>query len=211
MAGHSSQQMTRGRHVLTTLRAEVGTLAAVPRPDAALAEPVCLALVAEGPTHGWAIARLLAADGELGRIWALSRPLTYRALDGLVDADLVVRKGSEPGRGRERTILAVTAKGRRRNRAWLDEPVEHLRDVRTALLVKLELRRRAGLPLAPLLQAQQAAFAPIVERLAGREHEAGDLVSLWRRESADTVERFLAAALAEVAGREDDAASVRSP
>lgn len=174
----------------------------MPRSDAALAEPVCLALVAEGPTHGWAVARLLAPAGEIGRIWALSRPLTYRALDGLVDAGLVARKGSEPGQGRERTILAVTAKGRRRTRAWLDQPVEHLRDVRTALLVKLELRRRAGLPLAPLLEAQQQAFAPIVERLAdpGRGDDA-DLVGLWRRESVSTVDRFLAAALTDERSR----------
>jgi DNA-binding PadR family transcriptional regulator len=177
----------------------------VPRSDAALAEPVCLALVAEGPTHGWAVARLLAPDGEIGRIWALSRPLTYRAIDQLAEAGLVARKGSEPGRGRERTILAVTAKGRRRNRAWLDQPVEHLRDVRTGLLVKLELRRRAGLPLAPLLEAQQEVFAPIMRRLAGAARDDADLVALWRRESADTVQRFLAAALAEAA----DAASVR--
>ncbi len=184
----------------------------MPRSDAALAEPVCLALVAEGPTHGWAVARLLAPAGEIGRVWALSRPLTYRALDGLVDAGLVARKGSEPGQGRERTILAVTARGRRRNRAWLDEPVEHLRDVRTALLVKLELRRRAGLPLAPLLEAQQQAFAPIIERLgagpgaATTDDEPGaadqpDLVGLWRRESASTVDRFLAAALADERSR----------
>jgi DNA-binding PadR family transcriptional regulator len=173
------------------------TLGGVPRPDAALAEPVCLALVAsEGPTHGWALAALLAPDGEVGRIWSLSRPLTYRALDQLLDAGLVARKGSEPGRGRERTIVAATPAGRRRNRRWLDQPVAHLRDVRTELLVKLELRRRAGLPLAPLLEAQQEAFAPLVERLASTDASGDDLVALWRRESAGTVDRFLAAALA---------------
>ena len=176
----------------------------MPRPDAALAEPVCLALVAEGPTHGWALARLLAPEGEIGRIWSLSRPLTYRALDQLAVAGLVARRGSEPGRGRERTIVGATPKGRRRSRVWLDEPVTHLRDVRTELLVKLELRRRAGLPLAPLLEAQQEVFSPLVERLgssatggAADDADAGgsDLVALWRRESAGTVERFLAAAL----------------
>jgi len=190
--------MTRRRHEPTVAVAVVGTLAAVPRSDAALAEPVCLALVAEGPTHGWAIARLLAPDGELGRIWSLSRPLTYRAVDQLVAAGLVARKGNEPGQGRARTILAVTAAGRRRSRRWLDQPVDHLRDVRTALLVKLELRRRAGLPLAPLLEAQRDAFDPIIDRLRrqGQIDGDGDLVALWRRESATTVERFLAAALA---------------
>jgi DNA-binding PadR family transcriptional regulator len=168
----------------------------VPRPDAALAEPVCLALVAEAPTHGWAVARLLAPEGELGRIWALSRPLTYRAIDQLVAAGMVARTGNEPGQGRARTIVAATAAGKRRNRRWLDQPVAHLRDVRTELLVKLELRRRVGLPLAPLLEAQQEAFAPIVERLRRAGDHDTDLVALWRQESAGTVERFLSAALA---------------
>ena len=183
------------------------------RSDAALAEAVCLALVAEGPTHGWAVAGLLAPDGDVGRIWALSRPLTYRAIDQLAAAGLAARTGNEPGRGRARTIVAVTAAGRRRNRRWLEQPVAHLRDVRTELLVKLELRRRRGLPLAPLLEAQQQAFAPIVERL--REGGAaggadGELVALWRRESAGAVERFLAAALAaERAGQSTDVTSVR--
>ena len=69
--------------------------------------------------------------------------------------------------------------------------------------MKLELRRRAGLPLAPLLEAQQQAFAPIVERLAGpgRGADGTDLVGLWRRESASTVDRFLAAALADERAR----------
>lgn len=170
--------------------------AAVARPDTVFAEQVCLALVAEGPTHGWAVARLLAPEAEIGRIWTLSRALTYRAIEQLVAEGLVERKGSEPGRGRDRMILAVTAAGRRRSRRWLDAPVQHVRDVRTELLVKLALRERRGLDLIPLLEAQQAVFDPLLERLvAAADREPSDLVALWRRESADTVARFLSAAL----------------
>ena len=158
-----------------------------------MAEQVCLALVAEGVDHGWAVGALLAPDGDLGRIWSLSRPLTYRALDQLADAGLVRRVGQEPGRGRARTVLAATAKGRRASRAWLDQPVGHLRDVRTELLVKLELRRRAGLDLEPLLVEQERAFAPVVAALTSGRPPA-DPVALWRRESARAVQRFLAAA-----------------
>ena len=158
-----------------------------------MAEQVCLALVVEGVDHGWAVGALLAPDGELGRIWSLSRPLTYRALDQLVEGGLVRRVGREPGRGRARTVLAATPAGRRAARAWLETPVAHLRDVRTELLVKLELRRRAGLALAPLLDAQQEVFEPLVAALtAGRP--PADPVALWRRESARAVARFLAAA-----------------
>jgi PadR family transcriptional regulator AphA len=163
-------------------------------PRLPLAEAVCLAVVAEGPTHGWQIGTLLAPDGELGRIWSLSRPLTYRALEQLTEKQLVRRTSTDASSGRERQLIRATAAGRRAATAWLDEPVEHLRDVRTELLLKLELRRRAGLDVARLLAAQRDRFADTIAALT----EGGaptDLVSLWRRESARAVRRFLDAAL----------------
>jgi PadR family transcriptional regulator AphA len=160
------------------------------------AEQVCLALVAEGTTHGWAVGGVLAPDGDLGRIWTLSRPLTYRAVDGLADKGLIARRAARAGQGHDRVVLTVTAAGRRASRHWLDEPVAHLRDVRTELLVKLELRARAGLDAEPLLAAQQHAFAPMIAALSlDRPEDRDDLVSLWRRESARAVRRFLAGAL----------------
>src|SRR6187402_1525349 len=103
--------------------------APVPVDELSLAEHVCLALIAGGASHGWAVGTLLAPDGELGRIWSLSRPLTYRAVDNLVGKDLISRRGVAAGRGRDRVLLAATPPGRRLVAAWLDEPVEHLRDV----------------------------------------------------------------------------------
>jgi hypothetical protein len=41
-----------------------------------LAEWMVLGLLAEQPSHGFALARLLAPGGEVGRVWAASRPLT---------------------------------------------------------------------------------------------------------------------------------------
>jgi len=155
-----------------------------------LADHVCLALVVEGVDHGWAIGSLLAPGGELGRIWSLSRPLTYRALDGLGERRLVTRRGTAAGRGRERTILRATAAGRRANAAWLDAPVEHPRDVRTELLVKMALRRRAGLAVEPLAAEQRRRFAPVFDALVALAPDA-DVVDLWRGESARAVRRFL--------------------
>ena len=113
---------------------------------------------------------MLAPDGELGRIWTLSRPLTYRAIDGLADKGLATRRGQCRGHGRERVALAATAAGRRTATRWLDTPVQHLRDVRTELLVKLTLRERAGLDNTELLAAQQEVFAPAIDgaHLGGR-------------------------------------------
>lgn len=162
--------------------------------DLSFAERVCLTLITQNVSHGWALGTMLAPDGEIGRIWTLSRPLTYRAIDGLVDKQLITRTGQAAGRGRDRVILAATAAGRRVVRRWLETPVEHLRDVRTELLVKLFLRQQAGLDNEPLLAAQQEKFAPTIDVLTSSDVD-DDLVDLWRRESARAVRRFLDQAL----------------
>ncbi|MET0146615.1 MAG: TOBE domain-containing protein [Ilumatobacteraceae bacterium] len=164
-----------------------------------IAELVCLTLVSQKVTHGWALGTMLAPDGEVGRIWTLSRPLTYRAIDGLVDKGFVVRTGQAAGRGRDRVILSPTPPGRRRARAWLDTPVAHLRDVRTELLVKLFLRERAGLDNTVLLAVQQERFEPAIDALTSTSRD-DDLVDLWRRESARAVRRFLDQALRPPSG-----------
>jgi PadR family transcriptional regulator AphA len=162
----------------------------VETPGLSLAEQVCLALVVEGISHGWAIGTLLAPGGELGRIWSLTRPLSYRAIDGLVEDGLVTRYTQKPGHGRERVLLTATAKGRRSSQRWLDAPVEHIRDVRTELLIKLALRERAGLETRRLLTAQREALQPTIDVLTSTG-EGDGLVELWRRESARAVRRFL--------------------
>jgi PadR family transcriptional regulator AphA len=137
---------------------------------------------------------MLAPEGEIGRIWTLSRPLTYRAIDGLVDKGLVSRRGRRAGQGRDRIVLAPTTAGRRAASRWLDTPVEHLRDVRTELLVKLALRDRGGLDNEVLLGAQQIRFEPLIDSLTSTTTD-DELVDVWRRESARAVRRFLDQAL----------------
>lgn len=154
------------------------------------AESVCLVLVGQGVSHGWAVGSLLAPDGDVGRIWSLSRPLTYRAIDGLVAKRMVTRRGTRAGAGGDRRLLAATAAGQRAAVEWLDEPVEHLRDVRIELLLKLRLRDRGGLDNDVLLERQSAAFAERIDELTA-VHPDDDLVALWRRESARAVRRFL--------------------
>jgi molybdopterin-binding protein len=170
------------------------------KPDLTLAEHSCLALIGQGATHGWAVGTLLEPDGEIGRIWSLSRPLTYRAIDTLVERRLVTRKGTAAGRGRDRTMLRATAAGRRTTSAWLDAPVIHIRDVRTELLVKLALRRRAGLAVEPLLAAEQRTLVPTIDALTTGTTD--DLVDVWRGESAEAVRRFLDRALTPIPPKE---------
>lgn len=149
-----------------------------------LADHVCLAIVGEQATHGWTIVKLLAPDGELGRIWSLSRPLTYRSLDRLVADGLATR--SDSGR---RAVISPTRSGRGERRRWLDRPVEHLRDLRTEFLLKVMLRERAGLDSRALVAAQLDQLRPAIGALTATE--PSDAVERWRRESAIAAERFL--------------------
>jgi PadR family transcriptional regulator AphA len=157
--------------------------------ERSLTEWLVLALLAEGPNHGFALARELSPDGVIGRVWTVGRPLTYRALDLLVDAGLATPAGVAKGQGPRRRVHAITPAGQRALRRWLRTPVSHLRDVRSELLAKLVLLDRAGRDPSRLIEAQRAALAPTVVAL-GRSREI-DPVTLWRKESASATCRFL--------------------
>ena len=168
--------------------------------DLSLAEAVCLALVVEAPRHGWSLTKELAPEGELGRIWSLSRPLTYRAIDQLESRRLVTRSGAESGDGRSRLQISPTAAGRRAAASWLIEPVSHLRDLRTEFLLKATLISRSGGDLGAFLDAQELALAPLLDELATDRGEA-DLVEMWRTESARAAQRFFRRVRADLEGR----------
>lgn len=120
------------------------------------AEWAVLGVVAEGPTHGFALARQLAPDGAVGRVWTVPRPVVYQVLNKLDRMALVSDARTEPGtRGPVRTLFGLTPLGRRALESWLHEPVEHVRDVRSLLLLKLALLDRAGRDPAPLIDAQR--------------------------------------------------------
>ena len=89
--------------------------------------------------------RLLRPDGEVGRVWSSSRPLVYRALETLAERRLVRATRSEAStEGPTRTVFTPTAAGRRAYEAWLASPVDHVRELRSALMVKLLLLDRSA-------------------------------------------------------------------
>lgn len=165
------------------------------RPEPSLHDWAVLGVLAAGPAHGFAVSKALAAGGDLGRVWTVTRPQVYRSLERLADLGLVEPREREPGdAGPERTVLALTSAGRARLRRWVAEPVAHLRDVRAELLLKLLLADRLGVDRAALVAAQRDAFAPAVAALAdAAASSSGDdaIVAAWRHESALAVARFL--------------------
>jgi PadR family transcriptional regulator AphA len=163
-------------------------------PSLSLTEWTVLALVSEHPTHGFAISQLTAPGGELGRIWHIPKPVIYRALGRLEEAGLVAPQTVEPGHGPQRTIYSATPAGRKAAAAWLDTPVEHVRDVRSQLLIKLALLDRAGTDPAGLLRRQKAILRPIATAIATERppRKGFDATLLaWRRASAAAALSFL--------------------
>jgi DNA-binding PadR family transcriptional regulator len=160
-----------------------------------------LALLAEEPGHGWALARQMARDGDIGRVWALGRPLVYRALELLEERGLIEPTGSERGvRGPNRTVFRATVAGRAALAEWLDVPVEHVRDVRSLLLLKLVLIDRAGLDRTGLLLAQRELVVPAIATLESRltESEGSEAIFVrFRLESTRAVLHFIEGLLSE--------------
>jgi DNA-binding PadR family transcriptional regulator len=147
-----------------------------------------LGAIAQSPTHGFAIAQLLAPHGELGRVWSMRRPLVYQSLRKLDQLGLIEKCRTErSGRGPERTILAATPAGEAAIRRWLSEPVDHVRDVRSSLLLKLALLNRAGNDPRPLLEAQRQRLRPQLAALERTRDESvgfDEVLAEWRLTSS---------------------------
>ncbi len=165
-------------------------------PALSLPEWVVLAVISERPTHGFAISLVTANDGDLGRVWHIPRPVVYRAIGRLAAADLITADGVEPGNGPQRTIYTATAAGAMAVQAWRDTPVEHVRDVRSHLLMKLALLHRAGADPAGLLHRQREILAPIASAISTRRGDEPDgfdaTLLAWRRANAAAAISFLA-------------------
>jgi DNA-binding PadR family transcriptional regulator len=165
-----------------------------PPAEMSLPEWLVLAIIGQHPAHGFAVAQLTAAGGDLGRVWQIPKAVVYRALGRLLDAGLIVPEGIEPGLGPQRTVYTATAQGRQAAARWLRAPVEHVRDIRSNLLLKLALLDRAGEDPAELLDAQREVLLPLVAALESRRAVSAGfdgVILAWRRATAVAALDFL--------------------
>lgn len=165
------------------------------QPRLSLAEWLVLCLVSDAPTHGFAISRILAGDGELGHVWRVPKPVIYRGLQRLEALQLVATIEVQPSNaGPARSLIAATNAGRQAAAAWLAKPASHTRDIRSELLIKLALLQRAGADPGPLLAAQRDQLHPVAAGLR-EQLEAADgfdrMVNMWRYETVTATLRFL--------------------
>src|ERR1700761_3545186 len=164
------------------------------QPCMPLPEWLVLTIISQRPAHGFAVAQLTAAGGSLGRIWQVPKAVVYRAIGRLDAARLIRPEATEPGSGPQRTVYAATDRGRSYAGRWLAQPVRHVRDFRSELLLKLALLDRAGDDPAVLLQAQRAVLEPLVAAIESRRprRQSFDATLLaWRRANAVAALQFL--------------------
>ena len=162
--------------------------------DLLLGEWACLGLLYKKPSHGFAIAARLKPGSDIGRIWSLTRPLTYRALEQLQIHGYIEESGEEAGlAGGNRTLLTITKPGRAIFRTWINTPVVHLRDMRSELLLKLILADECGINLTEMLKTQRKNIKILQRNIESslENSNKNDAVLVWRREIAEATLRFI--------------------
>lgn len=160
-----------------------------------LSDWAVLAALAEEPAHGFRLAALFAKGGELGTVWTIQRPQVYRALGHLETWELAETAGVEPGdAGPPRLRYAATKQGQEAIARWRVTPVNHLRDARSELLLKLVFLERQRLEPKALITAQLARFYEIQHDYETRLRDtkgAERLALEWRLETARAALSFL--------------------
>lgn len=156
-----------------------------------------MVVLAEQPRHGFAVGRELSSVTPLGLIWRVAHPQVYRAIDRLVAHGLAEMGAAEPGDGPNRRVVTLTDDGRELVTDWVTTPVDRLRNMRSALLVKLVACRRLALDGPVLLDRQAEVIAEIERGLLddlATTHDDLRVALLWRHASAEAAQRFLDAA-----------------
>ena len=101
-----------------------------------LAEWLVLCLVSQEPSHGFALAAVLAPDGEVGMVWHVRKAVIYRAAQRLERLGLITAEDRQNSRlGPPRDPLSATAEGHEAAQGWLSQSAAHPRDVRCELLL----------------------------------------------------------------------------
>jgi DNA-binding PadR family transcriptional regulator len=156
-----------------------------------LSEYAVLGILAESPSHGFAISKALEAGSDLGRMITVRRPLVYRALDRLVEAGLAAPGHTEPGSaGPNRLVHRITPGGRSVLNRWLSRPVGHVRDMRIEFQLKLALLERLRRSPLVLIRRQREALAPTLAAL-DTPSDSSDSLELWRQHNAMAAGAYL--------------------
>jgi DNA-binding PadR family transcriptional regulator len=153
-----------------------------------------LGLLAAQPMHGYQLLEAFQDQQQLGRVWKLSTSQLYSVLKRLERSGDISGAEQPSEIGPPRVAYTLTAQGRDRVQAWLDEPSPSasIRRVRVEFLSRLWIAQRLRLPAAPIIARQRAACQTELERL---QRESASHRALMERLTMDLVQSQLRAAL----------------
>lgn len=128
------------------------------RAERAATEYAVLALLLEGPRHGYELTRQFASRSELRQVCRLEMSMLYLLLRKL-EKDGLIAGHAEPSSGqRSRRVVELTEKGRKEVEEWLSQPVRHTREVRFDFLIKLYFVHQQDLVTALRLVHRQLEY-----------------------------------------------------
>ncbi len=132
------------------------------------AEYLVLGALAGGPLHGYDLYQYL--EEHLGRIWTLGRSRTYALLSRMEQAGMVTHERQAQEKRPDRKVFSLTPAGRKKFKAWVKTPVEHVRDLRLEFLAKIHfLEKGDQKSLQKLFAAQQEVCQHKMDRLIVRK------------------------------------------
>jgi len=168
-----------------------------------------LGFLCERPMHGYELRTRL--EEGLGSLWRIASSQLYNVLHRMEERGWVSSK-LEPGeRHASRTTYTATPAGLSELQAWLETPVQHLRDMRVEFFAKTYfLRRRSLRQVGELVDAQIALFQRREAGLTdGADIHSNDeafaqAVASFRRRRIGNMIEWLQAMRDELMEREED-------
>lgn len=143
----------------------------MPRPASPIAtDHVILALLDEGPMHGYEIHQRISTMPGINKIWNIKQGLLYAKLEKLKEAGFLEDAPDHPEANPTRRYFRLTALGKQELELWVDTPVSRARDIRQEFLAKLIVARGSSPERAlNLLRAQRAVCQRWYESLAAQQ------------------------------------------
>ena len=128
------------------------------------AEYLVLGALSSGPLHGYDLYHYL--EEQLGQIWTLGRSQTYALLSRMEQAGLVAHERQAQEKRPDRKVFSLTPAGRKKFKAWVKNPVEHVRDLRLEFLAKIHFLEKGDRKfLGKLIESQQQVCREKLSRL----------------------------------------------
>lgn len=149
----------------------------MPGPQGA-AEPgrfVLLGLLLSDAAHGYDLARSFAPGSALGEVVHLGPSHLYALLNRLERDGLIAGEREIAGAHPPRRVYHITGAGREAVLRWIDEPVEHPREMRIDFPLKFYLGNKIDpARAAALVERQHRLFASYIDQLERHPVSQGD-------------------------------------